>query len=47
MAIDDHSRVGFVQMHPDEKKPSAVAFLLAAAAHYRALGVTIKGPDHR
>ena len=42
VAIDDHSRVGFVQMHPDEKKPSAVQFLLAAVAHYRSLGVTIK-----
>ena len=42
VAIDDHSRVGFVQMHPDEKTPSAVAFLNAAVAHYKALGVTIK-----
>jgi transposase InsO family protein len=42
VAIDDHSRVGFVQMHPDEKKLSAVDFLKAAVAHYQALGVTIK-----
>ncbi len=42
VAIDDHSRVGFVQMHPDEKRPSAVAFLEAAVAHYRSLGVSIK-----
>jgi len=42
VAIDDHSRVGFVQMYPDEKKPSAVEFLKAAVAHYQALGVTIK-----
>lgn len=42
VAIDDHSRVGFVQMHPDEKKLSAVEFLKAAVAHYKALGVTIK-----
>lgn len=42
VAIDDHSRVGFVQMHPDEKKLSAVEFLKAAVAHYQALGVTIK-----
>ena len=42
VAIDDHSRVGFVQMHPDEKTPSAVAFLNAAVAHYKALGVTIE-----
>ncbi len=37
VAIDDHSRVGFVQMHPDEKKLSAVEFLKAAVAHYQAL----------
>ncbi|WYX30792.1 IS481 family transposase [Achromobacter denitrificans] len=42
VAIDDHSRVGFVQVLPDERQPSAVAFLKAAVAHYQALGVTIK-----
>jgi transposase InsO family protein len=42
VAIDDHSRVGFVQRHPDETQGSAVAFLQAAVAHYRALGVTIQ-----
>lgn len=53
VAIDDHSRVGFVQMHTDERKDSTVAFLLAAVAHYRALGVSIKrlitdnGPAYR
>jgi transposase InsO family protein len=44
---------GFVQMHDDERKGSAVAFLQAAVAHYAALGVTIKrlitdnGPAYR
>jgi len=53
VAIDDHSRVGFVQVYPDEKRPSALAFLHAAVAHYRALGVRIKrlltdnGPAYR
>ena len=53
VAIDDHSRAGFVQMHDDERKDSAVAFLQAAVAHYAALGVTIKrlitdnGPAYR
>jgi transposase InsO family protein len=42
VAIDDHSRVGFVQVRPDEKTPSAVGFLNAAVAHYKSLGVTIK-----
>jgi len=42
VAIDDHSRAGFVQMHADEKKASAVDFLKAAVAHYAALGVRIQ-----
>lgn len=42
VAIDDHSRAGFVQMHDDERKSSATAFLQAAVAHYAALGVTVK-----
>jgi transposase InsO family protein len=42
VAIDDHSRVGFVQMYPDERKETAVQALLAAVAHYKALGVTVK-----
>jgi transposase InsO family protein len=42
VAIDDHSCTGFVQMHPDERKLSAVEFLKAAVAHYTALGVKIK-----
>ena len=42
VAIDDHSRAGFVQMYADERKDSAVAFLKAAVAHYAALGVKIK-----
>ena len=42
VAIDDHSRAGFVRMYADERKDSAVAFLKAAVAHYAALGVKIK-----
>jgi transposase InsO family protein len=42
VAIDDHSRAGFVQMHCDERKESAVEFLKACVAHYAALGVRIK-----
>jgi len=53
VAIDDHSRVGFVQMYDDERKDAAVQFLKAAVAHYAALGMTIKrlitdnGPAYR
>ena len=42
VAIDDHSRAGFVQVHADEKKVTAVDFLKAAVAHYAALGVRIQ-----
>jgi transposase InsO family protein len=42
VAIDDHSRAGFVQMHADERKGSTSDFLRAAVAHYAARGVRIK-----
>jgi len=42
VAIDDHSRAGFVQMRGDERKESVVDFLKASVAHYKALGVTVK-----
>ena len=42
MAIDDHSRAGFVQVLADERTPSAIAFLQSAVAHYAALGVRIQ-----
>jgi transposase InsO family protein len=42
VCIDDHSRVAFSQIHPDETKESAVPFLKAAVAYYASLGVTIR-----
>ena len=41
VCIDDHSRVAFSQIHPDETKESAVPFLKAALAYYASLGVTV------
>ena len=41
VCIDDASRLAFSQILPDEKKESAVAFLHAAVAYYRSLGVTV------
>lgn len=35
VAIDDHSRAGFVQMRSDERKESVVDFLKATVAHYK------------
>lgn len=41
VAIDDHSRVAFTQILPDERKTSAIAFLKDAVAYYRRLGVRV------
>lgn len=42
VAIDDHARVAFTDIHPDERAPSAVQFLKDAVAYYKRLGVTIQ-----
>ena len=42
VCIDDHSRVAFTQIMPNERKESAVAFLEAAIAYYASLGVTVQ-----
>ena len=41
VCIDDHSRVAFSQIMPDEKKESAIAFLKAALDYYKSLGVNV------
>ncbi len=41
VCIDDHSRVAFSQVLPDERASSAVPFLKAAVAYYASLGVTV------
>ena len=43
VCIDDHSRVSFVQIHPDETGASVTAFLQAAVAYFRQLGVRVTG----
>lgn len=42
VAIDDHSRIAFTQMYPDEKKESAVDFLRAATRYFAGLRVPIQ-----
>jgi len=42
VAIDDHSRVAFAKIMPNEKKRSAIAFLKAALAYYESLGVKVE-----
>jgi transposase InsO family protein len=41
VCIDDASRIAFVQVLPDEKKQSAVAFLKAAITYYASLGIKV------
>jgi transposase InsO family protein len=42
VAIDDHSRLSFSQIHLNEKAVSAVRHLKATVAWYRKLGVTVE-----
>src|SRR3954465_5781200 len=41
VAIDDASRIAFVQIMPDDTKQSAVAFLSAALGYYASLGIKV------
>lgn len=42
VAIDDHARLAFTAMHPDEKKEQASLFLRNAVAYYARLGVKVQ-----
>jgi len=42
VAIDDHSRIAFSQLHADERASSSVAFLHAAVAYYARFGIRIR-----
>ena len=42
VAIDDHARIAFTDVHADEKIPNAVLFLRNAYAYYASLGVRIQ-----
>jgi len=42
VAVDDHSRIAFTQVYPDETKHSAQAFVRAAVGHFDRLGVPIQ-----
>lgn len=43
VAIDDHARIGFTDMYPDEGKAAAVQFVRNAVAYYKSLGVQVRG----
>ena len=42
VAVDDHARIAFTDLYPDEGQANACQFLSNAVAYYRSLGVTIK-----
>jgi transposase InsO family protein len=42
VAVDDHSRYAYVEVHPDEKGTSAAGFLLRAAAHFAERGIKVE-----
>ena len=42
VAIDDHARIAFTAMHPDEKTAQAVQFLRDAVTYYDSLGTTVR-----
>jgi transposase InsO family protein len=41
VAIDDHSRIATARIFPNERAPSAIAFLKYTVAYYRSLGITV------
>jgi transposase InsO family protein len=43
VAVDDHSRVAFTDLYPDECKANAVQFLENAVRYYKSLGVCVRG----
>ena len=42
VAVDDHARIGFTDLYPNEKKRSAVQFLNNAHAYFKSLGVRLR-----
>lgn len=42
VAVDDHARVAFTAMRPDERKDSAESFLRAAVQYFAKLGVKVQ-----
>jgi transposase InsO family protein len=42
IAVDDHSRLAYAEVLPDEKKETAIGFLRRASAFYARYGITIE-----
>ena len=43
VAVDDHARIGFTDMYPDEAKANAVQFLENTVAYFKSLGIGVRG----
>jgi transposase InsO family protein len=43
VAIDDHARIAYTEMCPNEQQASAVQFLQNTIAYFRSLGVRVRG----
>lgn len=42
VAVDDHSRYAYVEVHPDERGATCAGFLLRTAEHFASIGVRIE-----
>jgi transposase InsO family protein len=42
VAVDDHARIGFTQMKPNERRSCAIAFLRASVRYFAQLGVKVR-----
>jgi len=42
VAVDDHSRIAFTGIYPDERAQSAAAFLRSAVSHFSGLGIVVQ-----
>jgi len=42
IAIDDHSRISFAAILPDQSNRSAIRFFIMARAHFNRFGITIR-----
>jgi hypothetical protein len=42
LAIDDHSRFAYVEVHPDERADTCAGFMVRAIGHFAELGVAVE-----
>jgi transposase InsO family protein len=42
VAVDDHSRVAYVEVHPDERAPTSAGFMARAGRHFAERGVRVE-----